>query len=219
MTDLRPRRAARVTSELVEKRSRFLTVAARADNEDDARALLADARAAHPQARHHCSAWVLPGTGGGPPLAHSSDDGEPSGTAGRPMLDRLTGAGLTSVAAVVVRYFGGTLLGTGGLVRAYGDAVGQALEGLPLVEVRTLVRCTVAADHRVGPRLETELRDSPAGLTHVLDVHWGASGVELDVATDDPSALTTRAAELSGGTARVTEAGPHEVELPTPRDE
>ncbi|MGC5628753.1 IMPACT family protein [Georgenia sp. Z1344] len=198
----------------MEKRSRFLALAARADDEDAARSLLADARAAHPQARHHCSAWILPGEDGGPPVAHSSDDGEPSGTAGRPMLDRLDGAGLEAVAVVVVRYFGGTLLGTGGLVRAYGDAVGGALEELPRVGVRVLTRCTVTADHAVGPRLEAELLSSGSSMTSVLDVRWNAEGVELDVATDDPGALEARAAELSGGTARVIVAGPHEVELP-----
>ncbi|MGO1172863.1 MAG: IMPACT family protein [Actinomycetaceae bacterium] len=216
MTVLRPRRGARVAAELVEKRSRFLTVVARADDEDDARALLAELRAEHPQARHHCSAWVLPGAAGGPSVTHSSDDGEPSGTAGRPMLDRLVGAGLESVAAVVVRYFGGTLLGTGGLVRAYGDAVGQALERVRLVKVQVLSRCTVSADHGVGPRLEAELRDASSTLTQVLDVRWGAGGVELDVATDDPAALATRAAQLSGGTARVSDGVPHEVEVPVP---
>ncbi|MGC5615928.1 IMPACT family protein [Georgenia sp. Z1491] len=210
---LRPARGARAESELVEKRSRFLAYAARADTAEDARALLAATRAEHPQARHHCSAWILPVDGGGPPVAHSSDDGEPSGTAGRPMLDRLSGAGLEAVAVVVVRYFGGTLLGTGGLVRAYGDAVGGVLAGLPLVRVRVLTRCTVAADHATGARIEAELRSSTASLISVLDVRWGPDGVELDVTTDDPAGLDARTAELSAGAARTTEIGPHEVEL------
>ena len=81
-------------------------------------------RAQHWDARHHCSAFVL---GPRSELQRSSDDGEPAGTAGAPMLEVLRGAGVSDVAAVVTRWFGGTLLGAGGLVRAYGDAVRAAL--------------------------------------------------------------------------------------------
>jgi uncharacterized YigZ family protein len=210
---LRPAPGARVESELVEKRSRFIAVVARADTEDEARDLVSEARAAHPQARHHCTAWVLPGTGG-PAILHSSDDGEPSGTAGRPMLDRLTGAGLGHVAAVVIRYFGGTLLGTGGLVRAYGDAVGQALTDLPTVRVRTLTACAVTMSHAAGARLESELRSGPtSSLAEVLDVAWLPNGVRIDVASADVAALATRVAELTAGEGRITEIGPHELEV------
>lgn len=92
--------------------------------------LLGEARATYPDASHHCSAFIA-----GPPGEQTaigfSDDGEPGGTAGRPMFQALEGSGLGQVGAVVTRYFGGTKLGTGGLVRAYTQAVLKGLEGLP----------------------------------------------------------------------------------------
>lgn len=107
-------------AEVGAKRSRFLAHLAPAADEEAARAVIEAARRAHHDARHHCSAFVL-----GPDrrTERSNDDGEPAGTAGSPMLDVLRGSGLTDVVAVVTRWFGGTLLGTGGLIRAYSDAV------------------------------------------------------------------------------------------------
>src|SRR5699024_8219710 len=130
------------------------------------------------------------------------------------MLDRLTGAGLSHVAAVVVRYFGGTLLGTGGLVRAYGDAVGQALADLPTVRVRTLTACSIAVSHAAGARLESELRSGPTSSpTEVLAVAWLPDRVRIDVASGDVGALAARVAALTAGEGSVTETGPHELEV------
>ena len=115
-------RGSLTTGEIEIKRSRFITWIGRADDGGEARDLIAMAKSEYPDARHHCSAYIheVPGANR---VERSSDDGEPSGTAGRPMLDVLVGSGLTDVAAVVIRYFGGVKLGTGGLVRAYSDAV------------------------------------------------------------------------------------------------
>ena len=103
------------------KRSHFLARAQRADCEEEARAFIAAVRSRYPDARHHCSAYIVPSPGA-LPIERSSDDGEPSGTAGQPMLETLRSSGLTATAVVVTRYFGGTLLGTGGLVRAYSES-------------------------------------------------------------------------------------------------
>ena len=118
MTYRVPRRAAQAEIEV--KRSRFLCTLERVEDEQSARALVDRLRREHWDARHHCSAFVV----GTPPVPveRSSDDGEPAGTAGAPMLEVLRGAGLSDTAVVVTRWFGGTLLGAGGLVRAYGDA-------------------------------------------------------------------------------------------------
>lgn len=113
-----------VDVELEIKRSRFLTRLRRVPSEADARAVVDERRRHHFDARHHCSAFVL---GPDSRTARSSDDGEPAGTAGVPMLGVLTSNGLTDVVAVVTRYFGGIKLGAGGLVRAYSDAVAQAV--------------------------------------------------------------------------------------------
>lgn len=107
------------------KGSRFLGCAAPVKSEDDALAYLAELRAEYHDARHHCSAWRL--TPAGDPWRYS-DDGEPSGSAGRPILKQIEGAELCDVIVVVVRWFGGTKLGVGGLMRAYGAAAKAALE-------------------------------------------------------------------------------------------
>lgn len=111
-------------AQIVEKKSRFLAETAAVHSEEEAAAFLESVRKKYWDARHHCSAWTV---GFRQPLTHASDDGEPSGTAGRPILDVLTGADLTDAMIVVTRYFGGTLLGTGGLVRAYQGAAREAL--------------------------------------------------------------------------------------------
>ena len=117
--------AREATAEIEVKRSRFLGHVVPVTTEDEARAVVEAARKEHWDARHHCSAFVLGPDGA---LQRSSDDGEPSGTAGAPMLEVLRGRGLTDVVAVVTRWFGGTLLGAGGLVRAYSDATRAALD-------------------------------------------------------------------------------------------
>ncbi len=134
MTDRRymvPAGEHRVSCEI--DRSRFITTLARAKTADDARALVARLREEFPDATHHCWAFVV-----GPPGSTAnigmSDDGEPHGTAGRPMLNVLLHGPVGDVAAVVTRYFGGTLLGKGGLVRAYSGGVSDALATLPVVE-------------------------------------------------------------------------------------
>jgi len=109
--------------EIIEKKSRFIGYAARVNSGDEAKAYIAGIAAGHPKASHVTFAYVLPGT------AKTSDDGEPRGTAGLPIYNVITRRNLQGVAVVVVRYFGGTLLGKGGLIRAYGKAAGLAIEG------------------------------------------------------------------------------------------
>lgn len=111
-------------SEIVEKKSRFLAEVSHIDTEEEALEFIEKIRKKHYNATHHCYAYVL---GERFELQRFSDDGEPGGTAGKPMLDVLTGEGIHDTVVVVTRYFGGTLLGTGGLVRAYS---GAAKEGL-----------------------------------------------------------------------------------------
>lgn len=118
-----PRRA-----EIREKGSRFLAVLERVEDEAAAKQLLEAVAVRYRDATHHCWAWRL----GMPPRERRSDAGEPAGTAGPPILQALRGVGISDVLAVVVRWFGGTKLGRGGLVRAYGGAVRAALEGAVL---------------------------------------------------------------------------------------
>lgn len=110
--------------EIVEKKSRFIATVRKVESESEAVAFIEEMKKKYWDARHNCSAFVI---GRRAELTRCSDDGEPSGTAGRPMLEVLLGEGVRNVAVVVTRYFGGTLLGTGGLVRAYTQAVKEGL--------------------------------------------------------------------------------------------
>jgi uncharacterized YigZ family protein len=123
-------------------RSRFLTTLAPAATIEEAQAFVARMRAEFPDATHNCWAYVV-GAPGSTGRVGMSDDGEPHGTAGRPMLTALLHSGVGDVAAVVTRYYGGTKLGTGGLVRAYGGCVQRALETLPRAERVSWVPCVV----------------------------------------------------------------------------
>lgn len=122
------------TTEIEVEKSQFVTWLCHAPDVDAFSALLEAARATHPNASHHCTAYIA-----GPPGEQTrigfSDDGEPGGTAGRPMYQVLQGSQLGEIGCVVIRYFGGIKLGTGGLARAYAQAVSHALESLPTREV------------------------------------------------------------------------------------
>lgn len=209
MTDLRLATTKELRAELEIKRSRFISIARRVSQVDEARAVLADARAEFPDARHHCSAYVVSQLEANPVL-NSSDDGEPSGTAGRPMLDVLTGHDLTDICVVVVRYFGGTLLGTGGLVRAYSDSVRAVLSDARLVKQVTYRRQRVAVSHAHAGKLEAELRSRDY---EIVDVNYGAVSVNIDVAVGNPEEFSEQVAELSAGEATPIDVGTiiHEV--------
>ena len=118
------------SGEIVEKKSRFIANICPVETEEAALAFIEEMKKKYWDARHNCSAYIL---GERQELMRCSDDGEPSQTAGKPMMDVLDGAGLTNTAAVVTRYFGGTLLGTGGLVRAYSAAVQEGLKNSRII--------------------------------------------------------------------------------------
>ncbi|WP_448216247.1 YigZ family protein [Endozoicomonas sp. 2B-B] len=128
------------------KRSRFITFLSRVASRAEALSFQQSLRKQFPDASHHCLAFIA-----GPPEGNTvmgfDDDGEPGGTAGRPMLNVLQHSQIGEVAAVVVRYFGGTRLGAGGLVRAYGSSVQAAVEQLPVVECVPMVRGTAVLDY------------------------------------------------------------------------
>ena len=156
------------TAEVEDRGSRFLCTLRRVADEDAARDLVATLRREHWDARHHCSAFVIGADGA---LQRSSDDGEPAGTAGAPMLEVLRGAGVSDVAVVVSRWFGGTLLGAGGLVRAYGDAVRAALAEAGTLRRALLTELALDLDHADAGRVEGELRSRGV---RVLDVAYDA---------------------------------------------
>ena len=137
--------------ELVEKKSRFIATVRPVKTEEEANQFVEEMRKKYWDARHNCWAFIL---GERQEFKRCSDDGEPSQTAGKPMMDVLTGAGLTDVAVVVTRYFGGTLLGTGGLVRAYSGAVQEGLKNSTVITKYLGVKLSVTTDYNGVGKLQ-----------------------------------------------------------------
>jgi uncharacterized YigZ family protein len=202
-----PARTADV--EVEARRSRFRCRLERVADEAAAREVVEAARKRHWDAGHHCSAFVLGPDAG---TARSSDDGEPAGSAGAPMLETLRGRELSDVVAVVSRWFGGTLLGVGGLVRAYSEAVALALDeaGVLRRERREVVE--VDAGHAEAGRLEHELR---ARGVVVREASYGALvTLTLAVPPGLGETLPGTLAELTGGAASPRHVGTDWVDLP-----
>ncbi|GII78830.1 YigZ family protein [Sphaerisporangium rufum] len=185
--------------EIEVRRSRFICALAPVGEPGQAAAFVTARRRAHHAARHTCSAYVL---GGDRRTRRADDDGEPSGTAGAPMLEVLVRRGLADTIAVVTRYFGGVLLGAGGLVRAYGGAVAAALDRADLVTMVPARVVTVRVEHALAGRLENELRT--AGHA-VRGVSYGAEvTAEVGVGLDRLPGFAGWAAAVTAGRARVT---------------
>ncbi|MSS85017.1 YigZ family protein [Actinomycetaceae bacterium WB03_NA08] len=196
------------TREIEVRRSRFIAYACRADSSDAAHRIVNSRRTRYPDARHHCSAYVISQEGMNP-LLHSSDDGEPSGTAGPPILQVISHSGLSNLVVVVTRYFGGTLLGTGGLTRAYSDATAAVLDAAPKVSLvrQDIYQTEVSTD--VAGKVEAELR--AAGF-HIDEVRWGAL-VDIKVVTNTPDELSSKLSSLLRDSVTVQKVGSREVEM------
>ncbi|WP_105565796.1 YigZ family protein [Microbacterium halophytorum] len=203
--------AARVDVELEIKKSRFIAHLIPVASVADADTAIAAVRKEFWDARHNCVAMVTGLTGD---QARSSDDGEPSGTAGVPMLEVLRRRGVTDVVAVVTRYFGGVKLGAGGLVRAYGQAVSDALDAAALVDRRALTRISLDVPHADAGRFDNQLRawadandavlgDPEYGATARLSV-WAPDDA-LDALRDDVAAWSAGSVAPETGEVRVVD--------------
>lgn len=195
--------------ELEERKSRFVCSLGRVTTEEEAREFIRQCRREHHDARHHCSAYVLGDDG---QAQKSSDDGEPAGTAGVPMLEVLRRNELTNTVAVVSRHFGGVLLGAGGLIRAYSGAVAQALDHVGLAERREFRIVSVTVEHAAAGKLENELR---ASGHEIADVHY-TDRVRFDLHVTDGQVESLRAwlAEATGGAVELTLGGTTHAEFP-----
>jgi uncharacterized YigZ family protein len=183
-------------------RSRFLCALAPAATEREAQDFVAAVRGEHADATHNCFAYVI---GADASVQRASDDGEPGGTAGVPMLQMLLRRDMRYTVAVVTRYFGGAKLGVGGLVRAYGGAVGEALDALGTVVRRRFRLATVTVDHQRAGKVQNELR---AAGREVRDVRYGEE-VALDIGLPDAEVDAFRSwlADATAGTARIELGG------------
>jgi uncharacterized YigZ family protein len=189
---------------LDERRSRFIATLAPAPELDDARAFIARIRAEFPDATHHCWAYVV-GAPGATAAVGLSDDGEPHGTAGRPILNALLHSGVGDVAAVVTRYYGGVKLGTGGLARAYGAAVQHALETLPRRERVERVTMHLTVEYAAVAAVQRLL---PAHEAEVLAEDWGADArFRLQLPADRLDAFRAALLDLTAGRAVIKDEG------------
>ena len=187
------------TGEYEEKKSRFIATLRPVSSEEEAGAFINEMKKKYWDARHNCSAYVI---GKRSEITRCSDDGEPSGTAGRPMLEVLTGSGITNIAAVVTRYFGGTLLGTGGLVRAYTQAVKEALNNSRTGSVVPGVEIEVIADYNDVGKIQYYLEKKglvPAKTDYAADVT-----LQLRVGRSEADIIEKELTESTAGRCLIT---------------
>lgn len=189
-------------AEIEVERSRFLCTIARVPDEVEARGLIDQVRKRHWNAGHHCSAFIVGPDRG---VEQANDDGEPPGTGGPPILAVLRGRELTDVVAVVSRWFGGVMLGTGGLSRAYADAARAALEEVGVVERVLHELCEVSVDIAAVGRLEHDLRSRGA---RVLGVEYtGEAQLKFAIPPRARAVAEEIIAELTGGSAELRVIG------------
>ncbi|GEL20364.1 YigZ family protein [Pseudonocardia asaccharolytica DSM 44247 = NBRC 16224] len=194
------------------QRSRFLCSLARVGDEESAAAFIAGIRKQHWSATHNCSAFRVGPDGA---IARSSDDGEPAGTAGVPMLEVLARRGLTDTVAVVTRYFGGTKLGAGGLVRAYGRAVAEAIDAVGTLRRARFAVLEIAVGYAEAGRLEHMLR---AAGHRIASIDYGGQArftVHVPLTGADGTAqFDAWLAEQTGGAAAAVPAGTVDLDVP-----
>ncbi|MFC7456699.1 IMPACT family protein [Brachybacterium sp. GCM10030267] len=213
--------AADVETELVEKRSRFLTRLHRVEDLDQAEDRIRAARRDHPDARHHCTALVIGARGDAAEVNRSSDDGEPSGTAGMPMLQSLLHAGLVDTLAIVTRYFGGVKLGAGGLMRAYTAAVEQAASEATVLRRTQLTVAELDVPLAEIGAAENAVRQwAAAHSAHVEPTVYSARAATVQVLIE-PSHLEALAADTarwSSGRIDVRASGDRLTDVPVSRE-
>lgn len=187
-------------AQLVVKNSLFIGAAGRASSAEEALTFLEAERLAHPGASHY--AWAYLGAGGASAQRNFSDDGEPGGTAGRPMLAVLEGSGVWDVVVVGTRYYGGINLGPGGLVRAYGKVARQALAELPTTERALYYTATISVDYSLYAHLRRLL---PQYQGRILGERFGDSvSLEVAVPAEQGDMVAALLADLSSGTVDLT---------------
>ncbi|WP_331837633.1 YigZ family protein [Bacillus paralicheniformis] len=182
------------THEIVIEKSRFICHLSRVSTEEEAQNFINHIKKQHWNATHNCSAYVI---GENDQIQKANDDGEPSGTAGVPMLEVLKKRNLKDTCAVVTRYFGGIKLGAGGLMRAYGKSVSEGLNHVGVVERKLMRVMHTTVNYTWLGKLENELRESPY---QIKDIHY-ADDVEFEtyVKESEKQAFTKWITELTNG--------------------
>lgn len=182
-------------------RSVFIGYAARVESEEAAAAIVSQVKKLHRDATHHCSAYIV---GKRFEIQKADDDGEPSGAAGRPILEVLKKQGLTDAVIVVTRYFGGIKLGAGGLIRAYGRGASEAVQAAGIIGRQLHMRVSVSCDYSLLAILENNLRNKGYCVTG-KDFAEKATLYVLRLPTD--AGFDQHIADWSAGTAIIRDAG------------
>ena len=189
-------------SEVIVKKSRFIGITYPVSTPEEAADFVNSIKKKYYDARHNCYAYVI---GDNRDQIKFSDDGEPGGTAGKPMLDVLLGSGITNIVVVVTRYFGGTLLGTGGLVRAYSDAAKEAVEASVTYTVERKIRLKIETDYTSFQSLERlfKSKENVTFETEYSDKILMNVGIPVDLAEEIEKSVT----EITSGKAKVENLG------------
>lgn len=192
-----------------EKKSRFMAETFVVESEKEAEESLNAVRKRYWDAKHHCYAYRIGADG---QLCRSSDDGEPSGTAGKPILETINGCGVTNCLCVVTRYFGGTLLGTGGLVRAYQKAAKDALARSLFVMLMPAGRYRVTTDYAGIGKIQYLI---PRFRARVIGTEYAEyAAFTFEVVKEDSDALLSQITEATAGKAEIRKEADVDMELP-----
>jgi uncharacterized YigZ family protein len=186
--------------EIVIQKSRFITHVQRAVTEEEAQSFIQEIKKKHREANHNCSAYMI---GQHNQIQKANDDGEPTGTAGIPMLEVLKKRDLKDTVVVVTRYFGGIKLGGGGLIRAYGKSVSEGINAIGVVERNLMCIMHAKMDYTWIGKVENELRSSEY---QIKEIHYlDHVDFEVYVEEDKKEAYTEWMTELTNGQAEITE--------------
>lgn len=194
------------TGEIEEKKSRFIATVSPVTSEEEAAAFIAEVKKKYWDARHNCSAYVI---GKDAQITRCSDDGEPAGSAGRPMLEVLLSSGIRDICVVVTRYFGGTLLGVGGLIRAYQGALKEGLNNSVIMECIEGIEYKVITDYNGAGKLQYLFSEKKVILKNS---EWAAEVIFTVVLTPENEEMILKAVtEATAGRAKVEKGDPQVV--------
>ncbi len=194
---------------MTEKKSRFIATLKPVETEEEATAFINEIKKKYWDAKHNCTAFIV---GENAQVTRCSDDGEPAGTAGRPMLEVLQGCALTNVCCVVTRYFGGTLLGTGGLIRAYQGAVKEGLANCEIVTRQTGTVYTIGTDYGSISKLQTLFGKEKVILQ---DTEYGAQVIfTIILLKDQEETMIRQITDVTAGNATIEKGDPTTVDVP-----
>ena len=201
-------RARCAGEEVIIKKSRFLSDACPVHSPEEASAFIDDRRKRYYDAKHHCFAYICGNNGN---LTRCSDDGEPSGTAGRPILDVISGFEIQDIVIVVTRYFGGTLLGTGGLVKAYTEAARSVLNAADIITITHGIKIRMSADYTSFGKIKYELENESIDIRNIT--YDTVVSFTIIVTEDRENNIVSSITDITGGRIKILDRSEGDFEL------